>query len=142
MAVRVLMLGAVSAGLVAMAGFTWFVLISWSVLRHSLGFGPLVLLLVIAAGTAGTWASVLLRRIRRPVRPATPARRIGVVAITLLAAVTGLIAVPNTRARLEADKCQRRAALDTGSQAQCRRWLESRREWWTLGLSHRNPAGH
>jgi hypothetical protein len=62
------------------------------------------------------------------------------VAITLSAVITGLIAVPTTRARLEADTCRRRVALDTNSQAQCRRWLESRREWWTLGLSHRDPA--
>jgi hypothetical protein len=137
---KVLVIGTVSAGLAAVAGFTWLVLISWNVLQHSLGLGPLVLLLVIAAGAAATWGSVLLRRLRRPGRPATPARRIAVVAVTLLAAITGLIAVPATRARLEADKCRRRVARDTGSQVQCRRWLESRREWWTLGLSHRNPA--
>jgi hypothetical protein len=125
---------------VAIAGFTWFVLISWNVLRPSLGLGPLMLLLLIAAGVAATWASLLLRTLRRPARPTTPVRRIGVVAVTVLAAMTGLVAVPATRARLEADKCRRRAAPDPTSQTQCRRWLESRREWWTLGLSHRNPG--
>ncbi|MCA1844489.1 MAG: hypothetical protein LC792_15125 [Actinobacteria bacterium] len=139
---KLLGLGAVSAGLVAVAGFTWFVLISWSVLEHSLGLAPLALLLLLAAGAAATWGAELLRRTRRPARPATPARRTAVVAVTVLAAITGLIAVPTTRARLEADKCRRRAAPDTGSQTQCHHWLESRREWWTLGLSHKNPAEH
>jgi hypothetical protein len=65
---------------------------------------------------------------------------LGVAAVTLLAAVTGLVAVPASRARLEADKCHQVAAPDALSQARCRTWLEGRRQWWTLGLSHRNPA--
>jgi hypothetical protein len=117
MAFRILVFGAASAAFVAVAGFIWFVLISWNVLRQSLGFGPLVLLLLVAAGVAVTWALLLLRSLRRPARPTTPVRPIGVVAVTLVAAMTGLVAVPATRAR-----------------------LETRREWWTLGLSHRNPG--
>src|SRR4051794_13309828 len=90
-AIRVLALGVVSASFLAVVGFTWFVLISWTVLRHSLGVGSLVLLLVIAAGATATWASELLRGVRGPARPAPPARRAGIVAVTLLAAITGLI---------------------------------------------------
>jgi hypothetical protein len=70
----------------------------------------------------------------------TRARRAGVVTISLLAAVTGLIAVPATRARLESDKCRHHAALDAASQARCRTWLVNRRQWWTLGLSHTDAA--
>jgi hypothetical protein len=76
----------------------------------------------------------------RPDRHLPPRGRIGLAAVTLLAAATGLAAVPTTRARLESNKCHRVAASDALSQARCRTWLERRRQWWTLGLSHENPA--
>jgi hypothetical protein len=132
--------GVVGAAVVGLAGLIWFVVISWDVLRRAIGLAPLILLLVVAAAVSATWASLLVTRIRRPGRPMPGWRKIVVAVITLLAALTGLVAVPTTRARLEGDKCRRHAASDTLSQARCRTWLESRRQWWTLGLSHKNPT--
>jgi hypothetical protein len=138
--IRILVLGVAGAAFVGLVGFSWFVIISWDVLRRSIGLAPLVLLVVVAAAVTATWASVLLSRVLRPSRPMPRLRRIGVAAVTLLAALTALVAVPTTRARLESKKCHHHAASDALSQARCRTWLESRRQWWTLGLSHKNPA--
>lgn len=137
--IRIMVIGAVSAALLGVVAFSWFVVISWNVLRTGLGLATLLLLLVVAGVASATWASVLVSKLRRPARPLTRIRRVGIGAISLLAAVTGLIAVPATRSRLESNKCRHRAAPDALSQADCRIWLESRREWWTLGLSHKNP---
>lgn len=134
------MAGAVGAALVGLVGFVWFVVISWDVLRRAIGLLPLLLVLVVAAAVTAAWTSVLVSRALRPRRPMPRRGRIGVAAVTLLAAVTGLVAVPATRARLESNKCRRLAAADALSQAGCRTWLESRRQWWTLGLSHKDAA--
>jgi Zn-dependent alcohol dehydrogenase len=138
--IRIALAGAVGAALVGLVGFAWFVVISWDVLRRAIGLVPLLLSLVVAAAVTATWASVLVSRALRPGRPIARQGRIGVAAVTLLAAVTGLVAVPATRARLESNKCRQLAAADAVSQAGCRTWLASRRQWWTLGLSHKNPA--
>ena len=128
--------GAVSMGLV---GFAWFVVLSWDVLRQSIGLAPLLLLLVVVAAVGTAWAWALVSKARRPGRPMPRRRAIAVAGVTVLAAVTGLVGVPTTRARLESNKCRHLVASDAVSQAGCRSWLESRRQWWTLGLSHENP---
>jgi uncharacterized membrane protein YdfJ with MMPL/SSD domain len=64
--------------------------------------------------------------------------RAGVALVSLLAVVCGGVVVPTTRDRLEVNKCRRIAPADAGSQARCHEWLEGRRQWWTLGLSHEN----
>lgn len=139
-AVRIMAIGLLAAGLVGMLGFAWMVTISWDVLRASLGVGLLIGLLVVVTLAATAWASVLVGTLRHPSRPVlTPSRRAGIAAISLLAVVTGAVAVPATRARLEHKKCRRVVAADALSQANCRTWLETRREWWTFGLSHENP---
>jgi hypothetical protein len=138
---RILGIGAVTIALLLVVGFSWFVVISWNVLSTSLGLIRLVLVLAVAALAAGTWASVVVRRVGHLApRPMTRLRRVAVGPLSLLAVITGLIAVPATRARLESSKCLHHAAPDAGSQARCRAWLERRREWWTLGLSHKNPG--
>jgi hypothetical protein len=140
-AVRTLAVGLLTAGLLGMAAFSWLVVISWDVLRQSLGLTSLVLLVVLSAVAAATWASVLVRKVRRPTRPAlTRTGRTGVAALSLLAVAAGLVAVPSTRARLESNKCQGLAASDAAAQVNCRTWLETRREWWTFGLSHADPT--
>jgi hypothetical protein len=122
------------------AGFSCFVVISWTVLRAALGLAPLLVLLTVAVLAAATWGSVLAGRLRRPARPPlTRSHRLGVAGVSLLAAVCGLVAVPATRARLETNKCLRIAAPDRAAQARCHDWLAGRRQWWTLGLSHQNP---
>jgi uncharacterized membrane protein YidH (DUF202 family) len=138
--IRLLAAGVGGVALVGVVGFSWFVVISWDVLRRSIGLVPLVLLLGVVAAVTALWASVLVSRALRPGSPMPRRHTLGVAAVTLLAAVTGLVAVPASRARLEADKCHQVAAPDALSQARCRTWLEGRRQWWTLGLSHRNPA--
>jgi drug/metabolite transporter (DMT)-like permease len=140
-AVRILTIGLLAAGVFGMAAFSWLVVISWDVLRKSLGLPVLGLLVVLAAVAAATWASVLVRKFRRPGHPAlTPSGRAAIAALSVVAVLAGIIAVPSTRARLERNKCHRLAAMDAGSHKDCRTWLESRREWWTFGLSHRNPS--
>ena len=140
--VRVLASALLAAGLLGMAAFSWLVVISWDVLRKSLGLPALGLLVVLAAVVAVTWASVLVRKCRQPDRPAvTRAGRAGIAALSVTAVLAGIVAVPSTRARLERNKCRRLVPADTVSQADCRARLESRREWWTFGLSHRNPEG-
>jgi hypothetical protein len=140
MGIRLLAAGVVGAAVVGLVGLAWFVVISWDVLRRAIGLAPMFLLLVVAAAVTATWASLLVTRIRRPGRPIPRRRVIGVAAVTVLAALSGVVAVPTTRARLEGNKCRHQAASDTLSQARCRTWLESRRQWWTLGLSHKNPT--
>jgi hypothetical protein len=140
-AVRIMTIGLLAAGVVGMSGFAGMVAISWDVLRASLGGVALVALLVVVTLAAIAWASVLINTLRHRSRPVlTPSRRAGIAAVSLLAVVTGGVAVPSTRARLEHKKCHRVAAADAASQADCRTWLESRRQWWTLGLSHRDPG--
>ena len=141
-AVKVLAIALLAAGLLGLAAFSWLVVISWAVLRKSIGLPVLGLLVVLAAAAAAAWASLLVRKLRRPADPAlTPAGRAGIAAVSVVAVVAGVVAVPSTRARLERNKCHRLAASDATSQIACRTWLESRREWWTFGLSHRNPGG-
>ena len=137
--IKLLTAGVAIAALVGAVGFWWLVLISRDVLRRSMGLGSLALVLAVAAAVTATWGSVLVSRALRPGRPLPRRGRLGLAAVTLLAAVTGLVAVPTTRARLESNKCHRIAASDALSQARCRTWLESRRQWWTFGLSHENP---
>lgn len=144
-AVRILSIAAavaaVAAAVVAVVAFSWFVVISWDVLRAALGTVRLLLVLAVAAVAAGTWASVAYGRLRPTSRrPMTRGRRLGIAAVSLLAVICGVVSVPATRARLESNKCLRIAAPDGVAQARCHDWLESRRQWWTLGLSHRNPA--
>lgn len=127
-------------GLLGVAAFAWIVAISWTVLSAALGPWGLLLVLAVAGFGTGAWGSVVVAKVLRPARPLSRARRAGVASVTLLAAVTGLIAVPSTRDRLESDKCRRVVAGDAVSQVRCRDWLESRREWWTFGLSHRDQA--
>ncbi|HEV7536493.1 MAG TPA: hypothetical protein VGP90_12710 [Acidimicrobiia bacterium] len=138
---RILGLGTVMAALFLFVAFSWFVVISWAVLRAALGTVPLLLVLAVAAVAAGTWASVAYGRLRRPARrPLSRPRRVGVAAVSLWAVICGAVSVPATRARLESNKCLRIAAPDRAAQARCHDWLESRRQWWTLGLSHQNPG--
>jgi hypothetical protein len=146
-AVPILSIPAVVAALVAAGvvvgavAFSWFVVISWDVLRAALGTVRLLVVLAVAAVAAGTWASVACGRLRQSSRrPLTRGRRLGIAAVSLLAVICGVVSVPATRARLESNKCLRIAAPDGVAQARCHDWLESRRQWWTLGLSHRNPA--
>jgi hypothetical protein len=120
------------------AAFAWFVVISWDVLSRAMGFAPLIVTVALAATVTLVWAAMLVARARRPRRSLSGPRRIAVAGASILAAVTGLVAVPTTRARLETNKCRYVAAADPLSQAACRSWLESRRQWWTLGLSHKN----
>ena len=127
-------IGALTAG----AGFGWFVAISWRVLRAALGTGPLIAVLMVVAVTAGAWGSVALRRLRQPAVPVGRRARAGVALVSLLATVCGVVAVPATRARLEINKCRHIAPADTTSQSRCQDWLRSRRQWWTVGLSHGN----
>ena len=132
---------AVAAGAFGLLGvaFASIVAISWTVLSAALGPWRLLLVLAVAGIGTAAWGSVVVAKVLRPARPLSRARRAGVASVTLLAAVTGLIAVPSTRDRLESGKC-RRVAGDAVSQVRCRDWLEGRREWWTFGLSHRDPA--
>jgi hypothetical protein len=128
---------------VGVLAFSWLVVISWDVLTDSVGPDGLLMLLVLAAVTAAAWYRVLARKIRRPAeRPLTRTSRTLLGAVSVLAAVTGVVAVPATRAELEQDKCRHLARPDAVAQANCRTWLESRREWWTFGLSHRNPRSN
>jgi hypothetical protein len=139
LAVRAVAIGVAIAALFGFVGFAWFVAISWNVLQASLGLLPLVLLLVIAMAAFGAWASVAVNMLVRPTRrPMSRPHSVGIAAVSLLAAASGLVAVPATRDRLEHNKCRKEAAPDAASQARCRDRLEGRREWWTLGLSHRN----
>ncbi|MCA1843270.1 MAG: hypothetical protein LC792_08790, partial [Actinobacteria bacterium] len=129
---------AVFGALVA-AGFFLFVVISWGVLREALGTGQLILVLMMVAVTAGTWGSIVVRWCCRP-RSSPLGRwgRAGVALVSLLAVVCAGVVVPATRDRLEGNKCRRIAPADAGGQARCHEWLEGRRQWWTLGLSHKN----
>ena len=139
---RILGGGAMMAALFLTVAFSWFVVISWDVLRAALGPVRLLLVLAVAALTAGTWAAVAYGRGPAPARPplARP-HRLGVAAVSLLAVICGVVLGPRHHARLESNKCLRIAAPDRAAQARCHDWLESRRQWWTLGLSHRNPVG-
>ena len=139
--VRVLAGGLLAAGLLGMAAFSWLVVISRDVLRESLGLPALALLVVLAGVAAASWASVLVRQIRRPAhRALTRAGRAAITALSVVAVLAGIVAVPPTRARLERNKCHRLVASGIVLEGDCRTWLASRREWWTFGLSHRNPG--
>lgn len=77
---------------------------------------------------------------RHPLRPLPERLRIVAGAATVVAVTAGVFAVPWTRAELEADKCRRIAPPADASQQRCLDSLEGRREWWTLGLSHRDAG--
>lgn len=126
------------AGLLVTVGFAWFVLISWHVLRVALGTACLTALLMVAAATVGAWGCTLLRRRRHPATPLGSWARAGLVVVSLVAVVCGVVAVPATRTRLETDKCRRLAPAHPAAQVRCHDWLQGRRQWWTLGLSHKN----
>jgi len=135
---RVVSYGVGVAALSVTVGFGWFVLISWDVLKAALGTTRLTAVLTFAAATVGAWGSALLRRRRHPATPLGRRARAGLGALSLLALVCCVVVVPATRAGLETNKCRRLAPADPAAQARCLDWLEGRRQWWTLGLSHKN----
>lgn len=140
---RIRQVTVVSGGIAAfvLAGFALFVGISWGVLTEAAGLVRLLGLLAVVALATAVWAKAVVRKTFDPLVPLARELRVSVAAVSLLAVACGVVAVPWTRDQLESHKCRKIAAAGEQSQEACLDWLETRRQWWALGLSHQNGNG-
>jgi hypothetical protein len=140
---RIRQVAVVSGGIAAcvLAGFAFFVAVSWGALTDAAGLAGLLGLLTLVVLTAVVWSKVVVRKIFDPLVPLARGLRVTTAAVSAVALLCGVFAVPWTRDQLEGDKCRKVAEADAQAQEACRDWLEGRRQWWALGLSHRNGNG-
>ena len=140
---RIRQVTVVAGGIAAfvLAGFAIFVAVSWGVLTDAAGLAGLLALLILVALTAVVWSKVVVRKIFDPLVPLAQGLRVTTAAVSAVALLCGVFAVPWTRDQLESDKCRKIVAAGEQSQEECLDWLEGRRQWWALGLSHQNGNG-